>query len=54
MPELAIIATLLWGAAIALAENTKLSAREIVEKSMSIAARTCIYTNESFVFEELS
>ena len=41
-------------AAIALAENTKLSAREIVEKSMSIAARTCIYTNESFVFEELS
>ena len=40
-------------AAIALIENTKLSAREIVEKSMAIAGRTCIYTNESFAFEEL-
>ena len=40
-------------AAIALIENTKLTAREIVEKSMAIAGRTCIYTNESFVFEEL-
>jgi ATP-dependent HslUV protease subunit HslV len=41
-------------AAIALIENSKLSAREIVEKSMTIAGRTCIYTNENFVFEELS
>jgi ATP-dependent HslUV protease subunit HslV len=40
-------------AAIALIENTKLSAREIVEKSMAIAGKTCIYTNESVVFEEL-
>ncbi|HVO97823.1 MAG TPA: ATP-dependent protease subunit HslV [Bryobacteraceae bacterium] len=40
-------------AAAALIENTKLSAREIVEKSMAIAGRTCIYTNENFVFEEL-
>ncbi len=40
-------------AAIALIENTKLTAREIVEKSMSIAGKTCIYTNESVVFEEL-
>jgi ATP-dependent HslUV protease subunit HslV len=40
-------------AAVALLENTKLSAREIVEKAMTIAGRTCIYTNESFVFEEL-
>src|SRR4051795_4760673 len=31
-------------AAVALIENTKLSAREIAEKSMKIAGRTCIYT----------
>src|SRR5205085_4406965 len=41
-------------AAIALLENTKLGAREIVEKSMIIAGRTCIYTNENVIFEELS
>jgi ATP-dependent HslUV protease subunit HslV len=40
-------------AATALIENTKLSAREIVEKSMTIAAKTCIYTNESVIYEEL-
>ena len=40
-------------AAVALIENTKLGAREIVEKSMAIAGKTCIYTNESVVFEEL-
>lgn len=40
-------------AATALAENTKLSAREIVEKSMMIAAKICIYTNESIIYEEL-
>ena len=40
-------------AATALIENTKLSARDIVEKSMTIAGRTCIYTNENFVIEEL-
>jgi len=40
-------------AAIALIENTKLGAREIVEKAMAIAGKTCIYTNESVVFEEL-
>lgn len=40
-------------AAVALMENTKLSAREIVEKSMTIAGKTCIYTNDNFVFEEL-
>jgi ATP-dependent HslUV protease, peptidase subunit HslV len=41
-------------AAVALIENTKLSAREIVEKSMAIAGRICIFTNENIVFEELS
>jgi len=40
-------------AAAALIENTKLSAREIVEKSMAIAAKICIYTNEAIVYEEL-
>lgn len=40
-------------AAVALLQNTKLSARQIVEKSMSIAAQTCIYTNENIVYEEL-
>ena len=40
-------------AAVALFENTKLSAREIVEKSMLIAGKTCIYTNDNIVYEEL-
>lgn len=40
-------------AATALVENTKLSARDIVEKSMSIAGKICIYTNENIVVEEL-
>jgi ATP-dependent HslUV protease subunit HslV len=40
-------------AAQALLENTSLSAREIVEKSMKIAAEICIYTNENITVEEL-
>jgi ATP-dependent HslUV protease subunit HslV len=40
-------------AAVALLENTKLTAREIVERAMAIAAKTCIYTNEAIVYEEL-
>jgi ATP-dependent HslUV protease subunit HslV len=40
-------------AAVALYENTKLSAREICEKAMTIAGQICIYTNQNFVFEEL-
>ncbi len=40
-------------AATALVENTKFSAREIVEKSMTIAARICIYTNPNIRYEEL-
>jgi ATP-dependent HslUV protease subunit HslV len=40
-------------AATALMENTKLGAREIAERSMTIAGRICIYTNENVVFEEL-
>ena len=40
-------------AALALLENTSLSAREVVEKSMKIASDVCIYTNENITFEEL-
>ncbi len=40
-------------AAVALYENTEMAAREIVEKSMKIAADTCIYTNNSLIYEEL-
>ncbi len=41
-------------AARALMENTELSAREIVERAMSIAADICIYTNRNLVMEELT
>jgi ATP-dependent HslUV protease, peptidase subunit HslV len=41
-------------AATALVENTKLNAREIVEKSMAIASKICIFTNENVIVEELS
>ncbi len=40
-------------AAKALLDNTQLGAREIVEKSMKIAANICIYTNENISVEEL-
>ena len=41
-------------AARALIENTEMSAREIVEKSLKIAADICIYTNHNLTIEELS
>ncbi len=41
-------------AAIALLENTNLSAREIVERAMKIAGEVCIYTNENITYEELA
>ena len=40
-------------AARALMTETQLSAREIVERSLAIAADICIYTNTKFVFEEI-
>jgi ATP-dependent HslUV protease subunit HslV len=40
-------------AATALLENTKLGAREIVEKSMAIAGKICIYTNDNVTYEEI-
>lgn len=41
-------------AAKALLAHTDLSAREIAEESLRIAASICIYTNEQIVVEELS
>ena len=41
-------------AATALLENTEFSAREIVEKSMKIAAEICIYSNLNVTVEELN
>src|SRR5579875_3511661 len=41
-------------AALALLENTNLSASEIVERAMKIAGEVCIYTNENVTYEELA
>ncbi len=41
-------------AAQALIENTELDARSVVEKSLSIAADICIYTNNIFTIETLT
>ncbi|MFC0119333.1 ATP-dependent protease subunit HslV [Pseudoalteromonas xiamenensis] len=40
-------------AATALLENTELGAREIVEKSLKIAADICVFTNHNQTIEEL-
>ena len=40
-------------AATALLHNSELSARDIVEKSLAIAADICIYTNHSRTIEEM-
>jgi ATP-dependent HslUV protease subunit HslV len=40
-------------AAIALLDNTEMSARDIVERSMKIAGDVCIYTNGNVNYEEL-
>ena len=40
-------------AASALIDNTELSARDIVEKSLTIAGDICIYTNHNLTIEEL-
>lgn len=41
-------------AAVGLVQNTEFSAREVVEKSLNIAADICIYTNHNFTFEEIT
>ena len=40
-------------AARALAKHSALSARQIAEESMKIAAELCVYTNDRLTFEEL-
>jgi ATP-dependent HslUV protease subunit HslV len=40
-------------AARALAKNTKMSPKDIVQESMRIASDICIYTNANFTIEEL-
>lgn len=40
-------------AAVALLSHTELPARDIAEEAMKIAGKMCIYTNETFTFEEL-
>jgi ATP-dependent HslUV protease subunit HslV len=40
-------------AATALLENTELSAKEIVEKSLKIAGDICVFTNQQHVIDEL-
>lgn len=40
-------------AASALMRHTALSARELAEEAMRIAAKICIYTNDTITFEEL-
>jgi ATP-dependent HslUV protease subunit HslV len=40
-------------AALALLQNTDLSAEEIVKKSLGIAGDLCIYTNQNHVVETL-
>jgi ATP-dependent HslUV protease subunit HslV len=57
-PELGIVAIGSGGAyaqsaALALIQNTELGAREVVEKSLGIAADICIYTNRNFTIEVL-
>jgi len=42
-----------YAAALAYMESGSLTAREIAEKSLHIAGRICIYTNESITVEEL-
>jgi len=40
-------------AAVALTENTALSAREIAEKSIKIASDICVFTNSHITVEEI-
>jgi len=41
-------------AARALVQNTDLAAKDVVEKSLKIAADICIYTNDNLTIEEIS
>jgi ATP-dependent HslUV protease subunit HslV len=43
-----------YAAALAYLESSSLSAREIAERSLHVAARICIYTNDEVTVEELA
>jgi len=43
-----------YAAALAFLDSAKISAKEIAKKSLGIAAKICIYTNNEIVVEELS
>jgi ATP-dependent HslUV protease subunit HslV len=45
--------TIALSAATALLRNTKMSARQIVNQSMEIAGKICIYTNDQVTVEEM-
>ena len=45
--------TYAYAAALAFLESSEMTAREIAEKSLAIAARICIYTNTQIAVEEL-
>jgi ATP-dependent HslUV protease subunit HslV len=45
--------TYAYSAGLALLKNTELSAVEIAQKSMEIAASVCIYTNNNIIVEEI-
>lgn len=42
-----------YASALALMQNTSLTAKEIAEKSLNIASKICIYTNNNIIVEEL-
>ncbi len=42
-----------YSAAMAYMESSTLSAKEIAEKSLRIAGKICIYTNDNVIVEEL-
>lgn len=42
-----------YASALALMQNTELSAQEIAEKSLAIAGKICIYTNGNIIMEEI-
>jgi ATP-dependent HslUV protease subunit HslV len=43
-----------YAAALAYLESSTLAAREIAERSLHVAARICIYTNDEITVEELA
>ena len=46
--------TYAYAASLAFLESTEMTAKEIAEKSLAIAAKICIYTNTKIIVEEIS